>query len=410
MRVAIVSPYSWTVPSGVNTHVISLVGQLEARGHEVWVIAPAGGLRKSKAKLPAHFIRAGRTLPFPSNGSVAHANAWPFMIQKMDRLLARHDFDLVHVHEPTIPSVGCSATLAARVPVVATFHAAGYASAYYERWRPLAERILACVTVRIAVSEAARDCVSQHFPDDYRVIPNGTDIGLYAAARDGKKVRGRILFVGRPEPRKGLHILVEAFRGLRERVPGASLSVVGATHDQLHALMNHSHHSSPEDFRGITALGRLPLQAKLEQMRQAEIMCAPSLGGESFGLVLTEAMAAGLPLVASDIPGYRAVLDDGAAGVLVPPGDPQALEEALFSTLRSSELLSGLSEGGIVLAERYSWPRVADRIVEAYEDAIRLGPMPVSGPKVPVFGQARHFVQLLGLNGRRPRAAGSHAG
>ena len=190
MRLAIVSPYSWTVPSGVNSHVQSLVRQLEGRGHDVWVIAPAGNLSHSAGRLPTNFIRAGRTIPVPSNGSIAHANMWPFMLQRMNRILANGDFDLVHVHEPTIPSVGASATMMAKVPVVGTFHAAGGASLYYERWRPLAERIISSIALRIAVSEAARDCVISHFPGDYRVIPNGIDLGTYAEARDGKRVRG----------------------------------------------------------------------------------------------------------------------------------------------------------------------------------------------------------------------------
>jgi phosphatidylinositol alpha-mannosyltransferase len=409
VRLAIVSPYSWDVPSGVNNHVASLVSQLERRGHEVWIVAPAGTATRAAKNLPDNFICAGRTFPVRSNGSVAYANGWPLMLQKMGRILARQEFDLVHVHEPTIPSVGCSATMAAKVPVVGTFHAAGGASTYYQRWRPLAERILGCLTVRIVVSEAARDCVIGHFPAEYRVIPNGIDVQTYAVARDGKEVRGRILFIGRPEPRKGLQILVEAFGKLRQRVPGASLSLVGPTSQELHALMSRSRGSSSEDFRGITALGRLPLEAKLDQMRQAQILCAPSLGGESFGIILTEALAAGLPAVASDIPGYRAVLAEGAAGVLVPPGDPAALENALFSTLRDPELRRDLAAGGAVRAERYSWDRVINQVVEAYEDAVRLGPMQVSGPKVPVIRQARHLLRFGAPHAKKPREAGSEA-
>jgi phosphatidylinositol alpha-mannosyltransferase len=395
----------------VNSHVTSLVNQLEIRGHDVWIIAPAGNLARSGIAVPDNFICAGRTFPFRSNGSVAHANAWPFMIQKMGRILARQDFDLVHVHEPTTPSVAASATMAARIPVVGTFHAAGGASAYYERWRVLADRILRCLTVRIAVSEAARDCVIGHFPAEYRVIPNGIDISTYASARDGKKVRGRVLFIGRPEPRKGLQVLVEAFKVLRQHVPGASLALVGPTYQELHDLMSRSSKNvSAEDFRGITPLGRLPLEAKLEQMRQAELLCAPSLGGESFGIVLTEALAAGLPVVASDIPGYRAVLAEGAAGMLVPPGNPPALENGLFSMLRDPELRRDLSVSGVARAERYSWDRVVNQVVEAYEEAIVLGPRVVKTRAIPAFGQLRHFLRPKAPRGAKPREASDQAG
>jgi phosphatidylinositol alpha-mannosyltransferase len=404
LRIAVVSPYSWTVPGGVNNIVTSLVSHLERLGHEVWIIAPAGTLTRRAKNLPENFIVAGRTIPVPSNGSIAHANPWPWMLQTMSRILSSHDFDLVHVFEPSSPSVGSCATLVAKVPVVGTFCAAGDASRYYERWRPLAERLLACISVRTAVSEAARDCVSRHFPADYRIIPCGIEIEPYANARGGNKVRRRILFVGRPEPRKGLAVLVEAFNKLRSRMPGVSLTLVGPTFEELHALMPRFSKEGAEKFRGIEALGRISREAKIEQMRRAEVMCAPSLGGESFGIVLTEAMAAGLPVVASDIRGYRAVLADGANGVLVPPGDVLALEEALFTTLGNPELREQLSLDGIERAQRYSWDRVVNQMEEAYADALRLGPRVVEGPKVPVFKQARHFMRIRTPRAKKPQA------
>jgi phosphatidyl-myo-inositol alpha-mannosyltransferase len=341
----------------------------------------------------------------PSNGSIAHASIYPFMIQKMDRVFARERFDLVHVHEPHSPAVGSAAALAAKAPVVATFHAAGYASNYYERWRPLAARIHDCITARIAVSEAARDCVFAHFPGDYRVIPNGIDVHAYVPARNSKRLPGRILFLGRPEPRKGLAVLVEAFGRLRARVPGASLTLVGPTPDELRALIPRSNGARAEALRGIVALGRVSHEDKVEQMRVAELLCAPSLGGESFGIILTEAMAAGLPVVASDIPGYRAVMAEGAAGVLVPPGDTKALENALVATLENASLREELSAGGIQRAERYSWERVVNQVEEVYQEAAALGPALVEGPRVPVLKQARHFLRVLAPRYKRPSEA-----
>ena len=201
MKIGIVSPYAWTVPGGVNNHVMHLVGQLEGKGHDVWVIAPSGDLTRSMVTVPRNFISAGRAFPVRANGSVAYVNMWPLMLQKMDRIFTREEFDLVHVHEPTIPSTGAAATMTAKVPVVGTFHAAGDATNHYQRFIPLAKRIMACMAVKIAVSDSARDCVTRHFPGEYRVIPNGIDVEAYAAAREGDKVPGRILFLGRPEPR-----------------------------------------------------------------------------------------------------------------------------------------------------------------------------------------------------------------
>ncbi|MCL5734618.1 MAG: glycosyltransferase family 4 protein [Actinobacteria bacterium] len=403
MRIGVVSPYGWTAaPGGVNNHITSLVEHLENRGYEAWVIAPTGNQSAKQAPLPRNFIEAGRAFPFKANGSVAHVNVWPLMLSKMERILSRHDFDVVHVHEPTLPAVGAAATMMSRVPVVGTFHAAGEASGFYQRWRPLAERIIASITVRIAVSDAARECVVSHFPGEYRVIPNGIDIGTYKRARSADKTSGRILFIGRAEPRKGLAVLLEAFAELRQRMPEASLVLAGPSWDEVRALL-HSKHANPGNLDGVEALGRVPLDEKLEQMRRAEVLCAPSLGGESFGIVLTEALAAGIPVAASDIPGYRAVLAEGAAGVLVPPGDAGALGTALWSLMQNADLRDDLSAAGIVRSERYSWERVVEQVIEAYQDALVLGPNLVTENPVPMFAQMRHWVRT------RPKAASLEA-
>lgn len=409
MRIGVVSPYCWTVPGGVNNIVISMVAHLERLGHQVSIIAPAGSLLRRAKNVPPNFICAGRTFPVPSNGSVAHANCSPFMLGTMSRILGNHQFDLLHIFEPLTPAVAASALLVSKVPVVGTFCAAGDATRYYARWLPLAERLMPCLTVRTAVSEAARDCVSPHFPGEYRITPCGIDIEPYAKARDGKKVKGRILFLGRPEPRKGLTVLIDAYNDLRKRMPGVSLTLVGTSQEQLKALYPRANGDATEKLTGIKALGHLGEAAKIEQMAKAEVMCAPSLGGESFGIVLTEAMAAGLPVIASDIRGYRAVLADGASGILVPPGDVKALENALYSTLSDSDFRERLSASGIRRAQRYSWENVLSQIEDAYAEAMRLGPCVVEGPKVPVFKQALHFLRIWSPNGKKPRPARSHA-
>ena len=409
MRIAMVSPYCWTVPGGVNNIVVDMVTHLEALGHEVWTIAPAGTVTRPAKNLPSNFVVAGRTFPVPSNGSLAHVSIWPFMIRKMQQLLSQHDFDLLHVHEPATPAVGAAAVLASKVPVVGTFHAAGDAKDYYYRWAPLADRILTCLSVRVAVSEAARECVATHFPGEYRIIPNGIDEKPYARARNGRRAKGRILFIGRPEPRKGLNVLVEAFAGLRKRMPEATLTLVGTDSEQLRTLVSRERNGRTDLLEGIHPLGRLSQEAKIEQMSKAEIMCAPSLGGESFGIILTEAMAAGLPVVASDIPGYRAVLAEGTNGVLVPKGDAHALENALFSTLSDPELRQRLSEDGVKRARRYSWDTVMTQVEAAYTDAVRVGPCEAEGVKVPVAKQAVHFMRMLSPNAKKPQTARQHA-
>jgi phosphatidyl-myo-inositol alpha-mannosyltransferase len=403
MRIGLVSPYAWTVPGGVNNHVMSLVRHLERAGNEVYVIAPAGDLKRSQTAIPSRFISAGRAFPVPSNGSVAHVNGSFFMLSRMRRILAPLELDVVHVHEPTIPSVGAAATMMAEVPVVGTFHAAGAASQFYLRWRPLAERILASITIRVVVSETARLTVIGEFPGEYRVIPNGIEIERYEGARAGEKTKGRILFIGRPEPRKGLPALLEAFHGLRRRLPGVSLVLAGPTPEEVHALISRERHGAHHGLDGITALGRVSHDVKVREMATAEVLCAPSNGGESFGIVLVEAMAAGLPVVASDIPGYRAVLAEGSAGVLVPPDDPAALEHALFNVLESSELRHDLALSGMARAERYSWDRLIIQVLEVYEEAIALGPRVVQERPVPAFSQALHFMRSKGRVAASPR-------
>jgi phosphatidylinositol alpha-mannosyltransferase len=374
---------------------MSLVRHLERAGNEVYVIAPAGDLRHSQTTIPTNFISVGRAFPVPANGAIAYVNGSFFMLGKMSRILAPLNLDVVHVHEPTIPAVGAAATMMAKAPVVATFHAAGAAAAFYYRWKPLAERILSSITIRIVVSETARQTVIGFSPGEYRVIPNGIEIERYADARQGAKVPGRILFIGRPEPRKGLPALLEAFQGLRCRRPDATLVLAGPTPDELQAFASRERRTPDRSLVGVTALGRVPHSVKIQEMAAAEVLCAPSNGGESFGIVLIEAMAAGLPVVASDIPGYRAVLAEGSAGMLVPPDSPASLEHALFNVLDSSELRQNLTLSGVARADRYSWDRLIDQVLEAYADAIALGPRMVKEPPVPACAQAVHFAKTV---------------
>ncbi len=376
MRVGLVSPYSWTVPGGVNHHIEHLAEELEQRGHETWVIAPVGALTPARRHMDSRqhamaerFIPVGSAVPVPSNGSMAYVNFSPQIVTRMDRAVRYGRFDVLHVHEPCTPAVSAMAVILATSPVVGTFHAALDASGYYDHLKWVVSAVMKRLDVRVAVSEAARAFPQSRFPGPYRIIPNGVPVEKYAPAIGAPKVRGRILFVGRAEKRKGLGVLLQAFTLLRERAPHATLVIAGATRRQV-LETDRNGTGLPVDFAGVEALGWVADEEKIAHLADAEIVCAPSLAAESFGIVLAEAMAAGVPVVASDLPGYRAVLRDGQAGRLTPPGDPVALADALYDLLQDEEERRRLAAAGSAAAAELSWGRITDSIVEAYEDAV----------------------------------------
>jgi phosphatidylinositol alpha-mannosyltransferase len=311
-----------------------------------------------------------------SNGSRAHVNTWPLMLQRMERLLDEHDFDLIHAHEPCVPSVSASAVLQSSVPVVGTFHRSGGSTWGYRMFLPLARKVVERLAVRIAVSPLARDYAAEFFPGDFRIIPNGVDMADFASCRPSERVPGRVIFIGRPERRKGLDVLLQAWVLLKKRMPSASLVVVGATESEVEEAAGKSsprHSGPPPD---VVALGRIDLREKMKVMGEAEALAVPSLRGESFGIVLVEGMAAGVPVVASDIPAYRAVLDDGKLGRLVPPGDPEALADGLLAVLRDADLRRDLTARAFSGVEMFAWPRVATDIMAAYRDAMETSAVP----------------------------------
>jgi phosphatidylinositol alpha-mannosyltransferase len=376
MRVGLVSPYSWTVPGGVNHHIEHLAEELEERGHEPWIMAPVGAVTPSRRAVDSRrhpmaerFIPMGSAVPVPSNGSRAYVWVSPKIFGRMDRAVRYGRFDVLHVHEPCTPWVAAAAVAMATCPVVGTFHAALEKSPLYDNLKPLADTVMRRIDVRIAVSEAARAFPESRYPGDYRIIPNGVPVEKYAACVGVTKVEGRILFIGRAERRKGLGVLLQAFTLLRERLPHATLVIAGATRRQVLETERNGN-SLPVDMAGIEALGWVEDAEKVTQLGEAEVVCAPSLAAESFGIVLAEAMAAGVPVVASDLPGYRAVLRDGRAGRLAAPGDPVALADALYELLRDGDERRRLAAAGIAAAEELSWTRITDSILEAYDDAL----------------------------------------
>jgi len=331
---------------------------------------------------------------FGANGSVSNLAPFPAGgVVAPRRLVRSGEFDVIHVHEPLVPLVGWNATLGARDPVVGTFHAyATKALPNYIANGLGARRVFNRLAARIAVSEAAAWTGRRWYGGEYTIIPNGVD--TEAAPQGPKPADGdlRILFVGRPEERKGLPILLTAFNALVEHVP-CRLTVIGAEREDVLRFV-----ADPELLRWIDIRGRVSREDLWTELHDADLLCAPSLSGESFGMVLTEAFAAGTPVIASAIAGYSDVVSDGVDGLLVPPGDPQRLAEELQRVHFEPERLQAMGEAARRSAERYAWPRVADQVTAVYERAIE-APKPVTAGE-----RMAHWTGLRPADGgpRRP--------
>ena len=404
MRVALVSPYSWTYPGGVTRHIEALAGELMATGHDVRVLAPYDrddrltawlhrGTRPQRREVPEWLIPLGPTIGWPSNGAVSNLAPTPHAIATLRRELRAGQFDVVHVHEPVAPVVGWDVLTSTDAPLVATFHA-------YSESRPPhavaallgARRKLNRIAVRIAVSEAAAWTGRRFYGGSYRIVPNGVtlpDGGVPAARRRAPGEPLEIVFVGQAVERKGLSVLLRAFEALREHVP-ARLTVVGASEPEVAPLL--------VDREGVTILGRVSDAEKHAALQAADVLAAPSLGGESFGMVLTEAFAAGTPVVASDIAGYRDVVTDGVDGLLLPRGDATALAETLRDLALDPERTAALGAAAAGSAERYAWPKVAAQVTEVYEDA-RAVPQPEGAME---RAAVRYGLRSADLAPRRP--------
>jgi phosphatidylinositol alpha-mannosyltransferase len=385
MRLALVSPYSWTYRGGVNRHVEALAEQLIGRGHQVRVLAPwdppdwpSRVMHRAPAEeraRPDYLVPLGRTVGFNANGSVSPLSVFPDGVLEMRRELRRDEYDVVHVHEPIAPLIGWDACSYPGAPVVGTFHA------YSTKLLPNqianllgARRRFNHLHTRIAVSEAAAWTGRRFFGGEYEVIPNGVDLDGAPAGPKPQADHLRILFVGRPEERKGLPVLLGAFGALMHHVP-ARLIVIGAAKTELEPYL-----VDPEVAASVDALGRVGREELWRRLHEADVLCAPSLSGESFGMVLSEAFAAGTPVVASEIAGYRDVVTDGVDGVLVPPADPQRLAEELQRMYLYPERRRRMGEAAADSAQRYAWPRVADQVERVYERALQ-APEPRGAPE-----------------------------
>src|SRR4051812_46609831 len=390
MRIGLVCPYQWDVPGGVQYHVRDLARTLRGMGHHVEILTPA----EREESVDEEWITfAGRTVPIPYNGSMASVQFGPVSAARVRRWLREGQFDVVHVHEPAPPSVGLLVCMIAKGPIVATFHTATVRSKFLAAWGPVVRPWLERISGRIAVSDFARRVQVEHLGGDAVIIPNGVHVSMFA---EGPSLPGvtrgvdgpTIGFLGRfDEPRKGLPVLLEAMRTVVRRYPGARLLVAGrGDADQVRELIG-------EDLRSsVSLLGELSEDDKAAFLRSIDVYCAPNLLGESFGVVLIEALAAGAPIVASDLDAFARVLEDGAAGVLVRRGDPPALARALGALLADPDRRTELSEGGPRAAAAYDWSVLVQRILAVYETVVVPGGAAVTAgndevPALPPIGE-----------------------
>jgi phosphatidyl-myo-inositol alpha-mannosyltransferase len=364
VRLGIVCPYSLDVPGGVGWHCRDLAERLVATGHEVSVLAPAD----DDSALPPYVVAAGRAGPVRYNGSVARVNFGPVSAARTRRWLDDGGFEVVHIHEPVSPSLSLLALWAAEGPIVATFHTSNLRSRAMQTAYPLLRPSLEKISARIAVSEDARRTVTNHIGGDAIVIPNGVYVDRFASAATRSDWQGTadaptVAFVGRiDEPRKGLDVLVQALPDALRAIPGLRVLVAGAGDvDEARAGL------PPDLSRACSFVGQLSDADKASLLRSVDLYVAPHTGGESFGIVLIEAMSAGAPVLASDLPAFRRVLEDGACGELVPTGVPQAQAGAMVGLLTDPTRRSELAARGRLAVTRYDWSVVARQIVDVYE-------------------------------------------
>jgi len=354
MRVGLVCPYSLTLPGGVQGQVLGLARSLRAMGHSARVLGPCDGPPPDVGVTPL-----GDCVPLAANGSVAPIAPDASCALRTIRALRDEEFDVLHVHEPLVPGPTMTTVVAAATPKVGTFHAAGGSAAY--RWLfPVTRWMAGRLAIRCAVSGDARDMARRALGGDYTLLHNGIEIERFSKATPWPTTAPTIFFVGRHEPRKGLAVLLDTLPLLP---PDISIWV-GGDGPETEALMVHARGDPRVEW-----LGRLDDEQVARRLRGADVFCAPSLHGESFGVVLLEAMAAQTPIVASDLPGYRNVARAGQDALLVPPGDSRALAHALLDVLERPTMAEALVASGDARAAEFSMDTLAERYLDLYDRA-----------------------------------------
>jgi phosphatidylinositol alpha-mannosyltransferase len=367
MKIGLVTPYIYPLPGGVNEHVRYLYDGLTARGHDVRIISSTHGLQRGNE---GDVIRLGRGFSVPSNGSVGTLTVSPRYLSQIRALLARERFDVLHFHEPFVPLLSLFMLRESHSVNVATFHAYAGWSTSYELGRRLLGGYARRLHGRIDVSAAARHFIDRYFPGDYKLIPNGVDLTRYQDVEPIERWRdgtANILFVGRFEGRKGLMVLLKAYRVLRRSGRDCRLLVVGGGPQEREVRR----YIATRGLQGVELLGRVSDTEKARLFATADVFVSPATGQESFGIVLLEAMAAGAPIVCSDIHGYKGVVHRGDQALLVPPRDHQALMKAIARLLDDPAMRARMGASGRERARQYSWPNIAAKVDDYYAFVIR---------------------------------------
>lgn len=367
MKIGLVTPYIYPLPGGVNEHVRYLYEGLVERGHDVRIISSTHGLQRASE---GDVIRLGRGFSVPTNGSVGTLTVSPRYLSQIRALLERERFDVLHFHEPFVPLLSLFLLRESRSVNVATFHAYAGWSTSYEFGRRFLGGYARRLHGRIAVSAAARHFIDRYFPGDYKLIPNGVDLTRYEGVEPLERWRdgtANILFVGRFEQRKGLLVLLKAFRVLRRAGHDCRLIVVGSGPQEREVRR----YIATRGLGGVELLGRVSDAEKARLFATADVFVSPATGQESFGIVLLEAMAAGTPIVCSDIHGYKGVVRRGEQALLVPPRDHHALVSAISRLLDDPALRVTMGASGRERAQQFSWPSITAKVDDYYGFVIR---------------------------------------
>ncbi|MCA9833815.1 MAG: glycosyltransferase family 4 protein [Thermomicrobiales bacterium] len=371
MKIALVSPYSMHKPGGVAEHVAHLRDEYRRIGHEVKVLAPRG--LKGGLEIGDDYYGIGRSITIPGNGSKMRLTFDVTLYADVKRIMRQEHFDVVHCHEPLQPVLPYMVLLNSNAVNIATFHAYAEQQPLYSAFKPYMSFVLGRVDGRIAVSEPARELVSKYFEGDYRIIPNGIDVASYGPQVEKFPWAGdgipRILFLGRfEESRKGFKYLLRAFPLVKQQFPKARLIVVGGGRPEKYEGLIERLGITDIEFKGFVSA-----EDKARYYASCDVMAVPSTGGESFGYTVVEPMAAGKPVVASDIAGYRSVMTNNVNGVLVEPRDPTALALGLVRVLSDYDLQNRLGAQGYVDAQQYNWASVARQVLDEYALAAERG-------------------------------------
>jgi phosphatidylinositol alpha-mannosyltransferase len=382
-RIGIVCPYGWDTPGGVQAHIADLATYLISQGHYVSVLAPTS----DEENLPDYVVSAGKPISIPYNGAVARILFGPIAFARVRSWISQGDFDLLHLHEPAIPSIALLACFAAEGPLVGTFHASAKRQKAIFAIGPILEPVIEKLTARIAVSEAARETLTEHLETDAVVVPNGIYARRLALGKTHDQWAGNTIgFIGRyQEPRKGLLVLVDALPAIIKEIPDIRIIVAGPGNSEEFL------EEVPSHLRGrFSFLGRITEEEKADFLHSIGVYVAPNTGGESFGIILAEALAAGAAVVASDIPAFQALLGNGKYGELFTSEDSASLARSISALLKDGSHRDQLKSDGKVYAQYFDWDEVATRIYDVYEMAM------VGLGKVTLSSENRGWNKFLG--------------